>query len=528
MREAIDLGLIPADMQKDYAKNITRAEFCRLTVVLLENIYETTIEDILSQRGVTPDKAVFTDTHDPDILAANALGIVFGDGKGIFNPHGEIKRGEAAAMLMRTASLTGEYHALPHVFDDASWFPAWARESAYAAYAYGIMVGDNMNRFHPVSFYTRQETYVTILRLYNTIKNGAREQESLYPMSAKNEEGIYLWGYINQNGTFVIEPKYTYASEWNGQYGIVSLPDEPDAYIVIDRDENLIIEVDDLRELIPEKVTEKTPPCFFGNTLYVGEYYKFLFSLPDGEWLTGDYKGGGARSFNDGIIRAFDGFSKRWYYLDRNGKTITSDEEWFWFGGDFYKGVAIVSKVAQSGETKYLLWSTDCEKKTIIIDSEKYIPQHGMAVGDLMVVSGPRSMDESYNFLPAQYGVIRADGIIILPADYEALSLTLGKQILARKNAAEPYSLFDETGKKIFEFNPDFDGELLFDSIGYYMFRSGDKMMTVISNTGTGMCNIEINQDASFRFISGLIQITESNGTCRYYTVAGNSIFHVE
>jgi hypothetical protein len=119
VREAIDLGLIPADMQKDYTKNITRAEFCRLTVVLLENIYETTIEDILSQRGLTPDKAVFTDTHDPDILAANALGIVFGDGKGIFNPHGEIKRGEAAAMLMRTASLTGEYHALPHVFDDA-------------------------------------------------------------------------------------------------------------------------------------------------------------------------------------------------------------------------------------------------------------------------------------------------------------------------------------------------------------------------------------------------------------------------
>lgn len=36
--EAIDLGLIPADMQKDYAKNITRAEFCGLMVVLLENI----------------------------------------------------------------------------------------------------------------------------------------------------------------------------------------------------------------------------------------------------------------------------------------------------------------------------------------------------------------------------------------------------------------------------------------------------------------------------------------------------------
>jgi hypothetical protein len=69
-------------------------------------------------------------------------------------------------------------------------------------------------------------------------------------MSVKNEEGIYLWGYINQNGTFVIEPKYAYASEWNGQYGIVSLPDEPDAHLVIDRDENHVIEVDELRELL--------------------------------------------------------------------------------------------------------------------------------------------------------------------------------------------------------------------------------------------------------------------------------------
>ena len=533
--EAIDLGLIPSDMQADYTKNITRAEFCRLTVVLLEKIYETTIEDILSQRGLTPDRAVFTDTQDPYILAANELGIVFGDGKGIFNPYGEIKRGEAAAMLMRTASLTGEYHALPHVFDDAAWFPAWAKEPVYTAYAYGIMVGDKMNRFHPVSFYTRQETYVTILRLYNTIKNGAREQESLYPMSVKNEEGIYLWGYINQNGTFAIEPKYAYASEWNGQYGIVSLPDEPDAHLVIDRDENHVIEVDELRELLSERSAEKTPPHFFGNTLYVGGYEKVLFSLPDGKWLTGDFKGGGARSFNDGIIRAFDGFSKRCYYLDRNGKTITSDEEWFWLGGDFYKGVAIVSKVAQSGETKYLLCSTDGEKKTIITDSEKYIIMDSEKyilpyemVGDLMVVTRPRRMDESNNYLPDQNGVIRVDGKVILPHEYETLSLTPGKQILARKNSEEPYNLFDETGKKIYEFDPSFDGKLLFDSIGHYMFRSEDTTLIVLSNTGAVTANIVIPQDASFCFINGLVQVIEIDGVCKYYTITGGNSFHTE
>lgn len=526
--EAIELGLVPADMQKDYTKNITRAEFCRLMVVLLENIYGTTIEDILGQRGLIPDEAIFTDTQDPDILAANVLGIVFGDGKGTFNTNGEIKRGEAVAMLMRTAYLTGEYHALPHVFDDAAWFPAWAREPAYAAYAYGIMVGDNMNRFHPVSFYTRQETYVTILRLYNTVKHGAKEQEFLYPMSAKNEEETCLWGYINQNGTFAIEPKYAYASEWNGKYGIVSLPDEPDAYIVIDREENHVTAVDKMRELIPENVAPKTPPRFIGNTLEVGEYYKFLFSLPDGKWLAGDYKGGGATSIMDGIIRASDGFSKRWYYLDRNGQAIIPEKEGFRFAGDFYMGETIIEDSAFPDERRFLLWSMDEGKKPVNINLEKYFPEYGGSIGNLITVSGPRRMDELYNFLPAQYGVIRADGKEILPPGYETLRLTPGKQILARKNAEEPYSLFDETGNKIYEFNKDFDGELQFDCIGHYLFRSGDTMLTVLSNTGALMCNIEIDQDASFRFIEGLVQIKDSNGACRYYTVNGDNVFHIE
>lgn len=345
VNEAIELGLIPDDMQGDYTENITRAEFCRLTVVLLENIYGTTIEDILSQRGLIAEKTVFTDTQDADTLAANALGIVYGDGKGMFNPDGEIKRGEAAAMLMRTAFLTGEYPALPHVFDDAAWFPAWARESAYAAYAYGIMVGDTMNRFHPISFYTRQETYVTILRLYHTIRQGGKEREALYPMSVKNEEGLYLWGYINRNGVFVIEPKYAYASEWNGEYGIVSLPDESNAYFVIDREEKHMAKDSHLDHGL--FICEK-PPHFLGNTLYVEDseqnYGRYLYSLPDGKWLTGDYKGGGASHIMDGTIRALDGFDKAWYYLDRNGQDIVSRDEGFWFAGFFYKGDTIITR----------------------------------------------------------------------------------------------------------------------------------------------------------------------------------------
>lgn len=513
VNESIDLSLIPADMQGDYTENITRAEFCRLTVILLEKIYETTIEDILSQRGLTTDKTVFSDTQDADILAANAMGIVYGDGKGIFNPHGEIKRGEAAAMLMRTASLTGEYPALPHVFDDAAWFPAWARESAYTAYAYGIMVGDTtMNRFHPVSFYTRQETYATILRLYHTIRNGAKEREALYPMSLKNEEGLYLWGYINQSGVFAIEPKYAYASEWNGEYGIVSLLDEPNAYFVIDREENHVAKDGnhyDKGLFICEK-----PPHFLGNTLYVenSEWNdgRYLYSLPEGKWLAGDQKNGGASPIIDGAIRAYDSFSHVVYYLDRNGQIIIPREKWYTRGGNSYMDVVMVENAVKN---EMYLWQAGVEKK-LNIDFEKRNPFN--AIGDLMAFTEINSAQREI------YGVIRADGKEILPPDYETLSLTPSKQILAQKNTAEPYNLFDENGKIIYEFDLNFDGELLFDGIGYYMFRSGDRM-TVLSNTGTVTANISISQDASFRFISGLVQVTEADGACKYYTVDGDT-----
>ena len=59
------------------------------------------------------------------------------------------------------------------------------------------------------------------------------------------------------------------------------MPDEPDAHLVIDRDENHVIEVDELRELLSERSAEKRLPIF-GNTLYVGGYEKVLFSCLTG------------------------------------------------------------------------------------------------------------------------------------------------------------------------------------------------------------------------------------------------------
>ncbi|WP_054632678.1 WG repeat-containing protein [Thermoclostridium stercorarium] len=64
-------------------------------------------------------------------------------------------------------------------------------------------------------------------------------------MSAKQENGAYLWGYVDNKGNFVIGPKYAYASEWNGNYGIVSKPEDPLSYFVINREEEHVAKNND-------------------------------------------------------------------------------------------------------------------------------------------------------------------------------------------------------------------------------------------------------------------------------------------
>lgn len=170
IQQAVALGIIPEDLLESYQSYISREDFCRLVVSLLESIYDKPVKDTLSDRGLRANSSVFTDTLDTDVSAASVLGIVNGVGDGHFNPDGKITRAEAAVMLMRTAALIGEYEASPYAYDDASEIPSWAEESVYSAQAYGIMVGTDMNKFLPQNSFTREEAFITAFRLYNLVK----------------------------------------------------------------------------------------------------------------------------------------------------------------------------------------------------------------------------------------------------------------------------------------------------------------------------------------------------------------------
>lgn len=182
VESAISLGLVPDVMQGEYQSNITRADFCQLSVNLIEVITGMKIDVFMQTRGKSNDVSnpiAFMDTNDAVIIAASQLGIVNGVGNHMFDPHGTIKREDAALMLQRTAKIIGfiEPNGTPQVFNDNDEFSSYAVDSIAFISAVidkesgnKVMGGTGNNNFSPFGKYTRQQAYVTISRLYKAIR----------------------------------------------------------------------------------------------------------------------------------------------------------------------------------------------------------------------------------------------------------------------------------------------------------------------------------------------------------------------
>lgn len=179
VQKAISLKLIPPLMQGHYRENISRADFCKLAVNLLVQKTGKSVEELLNEKQALIRYDAFTDTSDEEILAAHTLGIVNGVGEGRFNPNGMISRQEAAVMLMRTAAVLGitETDELPEAFADSDAFAEWARDAiAFVASLKDktsnqkIMGGVGNGKFSPHGSYTREQSFVTMLRLFNAVE----------------------------------------------------------------------------------------------------------------------------------------------------------------------------------------------------------------------------------------------------------------------------------------------------------------------------------------------------------------------
>lgn len=160
-------GLVPEPLNTAYDTAITRAEFCSLAASLYR-IWDATAQ----LKDITPSSVSFTDCTDENVLLCASIGVVNGVGSGRFAPDSPIQRQEAASMLHRLAALRTDYadstkNKIPHVFLDGENIRAWARSDVYWAYNNGVMTGTGDNAFDPTGQYTREQSIVTMLRLYD-------------------------------------------------------------------------------------------------------------------------------------------------------------------------------------------------------------------------------------------------------------------------------------------------------------------------------------------------------------------------
>jgi len=127
-------------------------------------LYET-----VTGREIT-ERAQFNDTTDVNVQKMGGLGIVTGIGGGYFAPDRTITRQEAAALLARLAYAIGQpLPASAPTFADNAGIASWAVNRVGQVQAAGIMTGVGNNNFAPNGTYTREQSIVSMLRLFELL-----------------------------------------------------------------------------------------------------------------------------------------------------------------------------------------------------------------------------------------------------------------------------------------------------------------------------------------------------------------------
>ncbi len=171
--------IIPNEINSDFAKNITRGEFCKLAVqTFLKSKGDWEIDDYCKIYEIDLSSNPFNDTTDKSIILANKLGIVSGKGNDKFVPDDTITRQEAAVMIVNMAkSLNYTLNADKNTkFADDSYFADWAKDSIYKVITFKgssdvpVMAGTGENKFSPWYNYSREQAISTMVRIYDIVQ----------------------------------------------------------------------------------------------------------------------------------------------------------------------------------------------------------------------------------------------------------------------------------------------------------------------------------------------------------------------
>lgn len=175
---AIHKKLVPNHLRNHYSRPITRAEFCDMIAAFIPAITGKSAVQMLHENGLV--ESSFTDCSTASVKAAGGMGIVTGYPDGSFKPNNTISRQEAATMLTRLAKFCGletpNAESVP--FAELSTMQTWAKDgvafiSACEDKLTGkrVMGGTGAFKFSPLSSYTREQSAMTMIRLFNVLDN---------------------------------------------------------------------------------------------------------------------------------------------------------------------------------------------------------------------------------------------------------------------------------------------------------------------------------------------------------------------
>ena len=160
VNSAVNAGIVPMHLRSSFTRATTRAEFAALSVALYETVMGTEIVG----------RMTFNDTNDVNVQKMGHMGVVLGVGGGNFAPNDTLTREQAATMLARLAdAMNRPLPAIAANFPDNSSIAPWAIVQVGQMQAAGIMVGADGGMFMPQGPYTREQSIVTLLRLFDIV-----------------------------------------------------------------------------------------------------------------------------------------------------------------------------------------------------------------------------------------------------------------------------------------------------------------------------------------------------------------------
>lgn len=161
-----ELGILPDSLKiADMQRGILRKEMCEVAVLAYEKYMDTIIP-------VPQYYHPFTDTTDTNVEKAYTVGIVSGDGNGIFRPNDTLTRQEFFKIIgnflnVISFAAEGSMYADLSVFSDASTLAPWAEQATSLAVGIGVIKGAD-GKLDPLSPTKMEQGLALFYRVYTT------------------------------------------------------------------------------------------------------------------------------------------------------------------------------------------------------------------------------------------------------------------------------------------------------------------------------------------------------------------------